>query len=331
MNPSLITPEPSLVASVPGPIAITGAGGLIGGHVAALLAASGRTDVRCLVGRRPPPFEASYQDIVTADLRDAAETQGALKGCKSLIHAAGKVATAPVLAADPLGPVFDTVRIALSVLEASRAVGIERIVMMSSTTGYGPGSGDLTEDDMEAGDPPGRWYGLGWATRYVETAARHLAEHLDGGPTVTALRPTMVYGPYDDVNPETSHFLPAMMLRVLRRERPITVLGDGRTERDLVHASDVARASLSALRRQNGFRAYTIGAGRAASVLEIIDLLRELDGFHDAELRHVPFSGATPVRRRFSIERARTELGYRPSVALPDGLKQTMDWVRSVN
>lgn len=329
MNPNLTTPDPALASGLPGPIAVTGAGGLIGGHVAALLAASGRGDLVCLTGRRPPPLPTGTAEIRSVDLRNPSEAMAALEGCKSIVHAAGRVATSQVLAADPLTPIHDTVRMAMSVLEAAQQHRVERLVLISSTTGYALGEGRLTEADMLRGEPPTPWLGLGAAARYVEKAAEAAVMSSRVGLNLTCLRPTMVYGPFDDFDPATSHFLPAMVRRVVDGERPISVLGDGRTVRDLIHAADVARASLMALGRVGPARGYTIGSGEDVTVLQTITMLAELIGEDSPALEFTPFAGKTPSMRCFDVLLAERELRFRHKIGLHEGLKHLVEWYRA--
>jgi dTDP-L-rhamnose 4-epimerase len=97
-----------------------------------------------------------------------------------------------------------------------------------------------------------------------------------------------------------------------------------------VHVSDVVRANLLALERPEAAgRVYNVGTGVATNVLDVgARLAREL-----------AFEGPPDVPGRFragdirhcvaDVSRIRGELGYEPSVALDDGLREFLDWLRT--
>ena len=106
---------------------------------------------------------------------------------------------------------------------------------------------------------------------------------------------------------------------------PITIFGDGRQTRDFVYVADVAAANAKALssKRVGKGEAINIGAGRAASLLELARAIAEVRG-RKPEIRF----GA--VRRgdiRYSlsdISLAKKLLGYKPRFSLKQGLELTM-------
>ncbi|MEZ5666624.1 MAG: NAD(P)-dependent oxidoreductase [Alphaproteobacteria bacterium] len=314
----------------PGRYVLTGAAGLIGSHVLARLADAPGVSVRAVFHRRRPATMPDNVDAAQADLTDPAAAQAAIGGAEFAIHCAGIVASAPVLARDPVGPLVANAAMACRVMRAAVAAGCRHLVVMSSITGYPDSEAPSREDDFLAGEPPTPWRGIGWTYRYVEAMARLCAAGGADAMQVTALRPSMVYGDGDRFDDAHAHFLPALMRRVVARERPIEVWGDGSAERDLVHADDVARAALLALRRAGGgFRAYNVGAGRSQTVLQILHALIAADGFADAEIAHRYDRAGSAARRRIDVARARSELGFEPAVGLDDGLARTLRGYRA--
>jgi nucleoside-diphosphate-sugar epimerase len=204
------------------------------------------------------------------------------------------------------------------------------VVLMSSTTGYPDCDGDCTEADFFTDAPPESWRGLGWTYRYIEAVARISAERVADPIGVTALRPTLVYGERDSFDPAHAHFLPAFVRRVVARENPIEVWGDGTATRDLIHAEDVARAAILAVHNAGpGFRAYNIGAGRQHSVSAILDRLLALDGHRDAPVAYRHDRPTSARRRGVSTANAARELGFAPAVDLEAGLARTLAHYRA--
>ena len=181
---------------------------------------------------------------------------------------------------------------------------------------------------MMQGDPPGNWYALGWVFRYIETLCKSFAESFGRSMSISVLRPTLIYGEHDHFDTESAHFLPSMIRRVVARERPIEVWGDGLQKRDLVHAEDVVRASLLSLDHCNGFDVFNVASGQSHTVNEVLDAILRIDGFDDADIRHVNAGPTTLSERRFDGDKARRLLNFQPAIGLDAGLRRTIGWYR---
>ncbi|HEX9857530.1 MAG TPA: GDP-mannose 4,6-dehydratase, partial [Paracoccaceae bacterium] len=136
------------------------------------------------------------------------------------------------------------------------------------------------------------------------------------------------YGPF--------HFpeklIPVVILNALAG-RPIPVYGQGQNVRDWLYVEDHADALLTVLQRGAVGRSYNIGGENEARNIDLVRmicaLLDELrpDGAPHARL--ISFVTDRPGHDlRYAIDpaRIRTELGWRPSVTLEEGLARTVRW-----
>lgn len=127
--------------------------------------------------------------------------------------------------------------------------------------------------------------------------------------------------------------VPVTILRALAGQ-PIPIYGDGRQVRDWLSVEDHAAALLLVLARGAPGRSYAIGAeGERRN----IDLVRAICALLDARrprgaggyadlITHVPDRPGHDARYAIDATRIRTELGWRPSVTLDEGLARTVDW-----
>lgn len=136
------------------------------------------------------------------------------------------------------------------------------------------------------------------------------------------------YGPY--------HFpeklIPVVIIRALAGE-PIPVYGDGGNVRDWLYVDDHADALLTVLKKGVLGRTYNIGGENEAKNIDLVrticaelDVLRPEGAPHD---RLITFVADRPGHdRRYAIdpERIQTELGWRPSVTVEEGLAKTVRW-----
>jgi GDP-L-fucose synthase len=220
-------------------------------------------------------------------------------------------------------------RIGINALEAAAAEGVERVVLVSSTTGYPAGAEPKREDMMFTGDPPGDWFGVGWVHRFLEKQLDWYCRLARIGAGI-ALRPTLVYGPHDDFDPVSAHFVPSFIRRVIERENPIEIWGDGSQSRNLIHAADVASAVVAALQdKEPGFGAYNVSAPRSSSVKDVLTALVELDRFDDAKIVYRPERASGAATLDVSAEAFGVRYGWRPAMSLRDGLAGTLAWYRS--
>jgi GDP-L-fucose synthase len=285
--------------------------------------------VRAVSRRRAPFVTAANIVAERADVGDPTIAARLMRDVDYVLLCAGEVATAPVLARDPIGPVQANLRVTSTALTAAFHGGVRKVVWLSSTTGYPEFDGPISEERMQEGEPPPGWTLLGWTTRYLEIQARMLAETSSAHTAFIALRPSLIYGEYDNFSLEDGHFLPSLLRRVVERQRPIEVWGSGEERRDLVHGQDVAAAALAALRRADGHDAFNVAAARSHSVNEILARLIAIDGFDDAEIRHVEGRPRSVAARAFTHDRARERLGFVPEIPLDEGLRRTVRWYRS--
>lgn len=313
-----------------GRIAVLGATGLVGRHLVEALIARGATDIVAIYRARPP-YVSKGLEWRRADLMRPEEARAALEGARVVLHCAGKLSTTAELRRDPIGSVMDTLRIGVNVLEAAAAGKVDRLVMLSSCTGYPEGSGLKEEPGMFAGDPPAAWFGVGWMHRYLEKQLEWYCRHLGRIGTATALRPTLIYGPHDDFKPESAHFVPSFIHRVVAREKPIEVWGDGTQTRNLIHAADVASAVVATLGQDKGYAAYNVATPRSVSVNDVLKTLLDVDGFADAEIMHLLDKGGGASALEVSGAAFGARFGWTPSMSLRAGLADTVDWYRKAS
>jgi GDP-L-fucose synthase len=308
-------------------IAVAGATGLIGRHVVEALAGStGEPLVATHRSRRP--FAAEGVRWVQCDFNDRAQASRAFAGCDTVVLCAGRVSTSAVLRDEPVESVLDNLRIVTNALEAAARGETRHVVLVSSCTGYPPAIELLEEDRYEAGNPPGHWFGVGWMHRYLEKQLEWYVRTLGWLDSAVVLRPTLVYGPYDDFDPRTGHFLPSLVRRVVERANPIRLAGDGTQTRNLIHARDLAHAVKAVLRPEPGFHAFNVATPDEVSVRSILQALLEADGFRDAVVE-IEGRNLGPAMLRVSGRRFREATGWRPATSIREGLSDLLAWYRA--
>ncbi len=136
------------------------------------------------------------------------------------------------------------------------------------------------------------------------------------------------YGPY--------HFpeklIPVVILKALAGE-PIPVYGAGENVRDWLYVEDHADALLTVLERGANHRTYNIGGENEArnidivrNICAILDAKRPKNTTYAEQITFVADRPGHDLRYAIDPTRIRTELGWRPSVTLEEGLEKTVQW-----
>jgi dihydroflavonol-4-reductase len=315
-------------------VCITGATGFIGAHVAKL---ASETSGAPRVTYRDEARLARLGDVevepVKADVFDRGGLRRAFRGCETVFHAAGLVASRPtelVWQVNALAP-----RLAV---EAAAAEGVRRVVVTSSVAGIGPAPPDRpgTEVDVYRG-----WdLGLTYPDAKHEGESEALAAGARMGVEVVVVNPSYVFGPpVDRTRPgETSNRL---IGNYLRGRLPAVV----DAETNVVDVRDVAKGHLLAAERGRAGERYVLG-GHDVPWVALLERVAELSEVHHplvvlpreagaaaraAESLGLPSPVATEgvvlmaQNWRYSSAKARRELGYRAR-SLDRTLRDTVSW-----
>ena len=311
-------------------VLVTGGAGFIGSHVADALV--GRGDAVVVldnltngVQANVPPGAAFVEgDVRDPDAIDAAFT--ALGGpCEAVCHLAGQASTfksfdKPAWDMDVNG--VGTARM----LEGAWRHRAHTFVYASSMTAYGePSTLPVVEDAVCA---PVSFYGITkWAAeRAVMISARQPGTSL----RAVAFRMFNVYGPRQSLTNPYQGVLGIFLGNVLRGE-PIRIFGDGEQSRDFVYVGDVANAWAAAVHGPPSTPlALNLGTNTRTSINELWRHAVQAVGA-DPDAWTVSYEEDRPGDQRHmraDIARAEAVLGWRPMVALADGMARTAAWAR---
>jgi UDP-glucose 4-epimerase len=217
-------------------------------------------------------------------------------------------------------PVLDTrvnVLGTVNLLEACARAGVRRMVFASS-------GGALYGDTTVLPTPethlccPTSAYG---AAKFAGETYGSVFQQVHGLEFV-ALRYANVYGPHQDPHGEAG--VVAIFAERLAAGDDAVINGDGTQTRDYVYVDDVVDANLRAAETAT-LGAYNIGTGRPCSVNELYALLARAAKV-DRPASHGP---GKPGEQRVScldVSRAESLLGWRPRVALEEGISRTVAW-----
>jgi nucleoside-diphosphate-sugar epimerase len=201
-------------------------------------------------------------------------------------------------------------------MASSRSKSLTNIVLLGTGEEYGKNLTPFKEGSREA---PVSAYSLS------KLSATHLAQMMArSGLPVCVLRPSVAYGPgqQDDM------FIPALIRTLLRGEKfPMT---KGAQTRDFLFIADLVQALLLAGVATNvAGEVINIGSGDEVCIAKLVDSIEELTGAHGHALRGLlDYRQGEAMHYQLDISKARHMLGWKPEIALEEGLARTVQWYR---
>ncbi len=301
-----------------GRVLVTGGTGFIGSRVVERLLGLGRDLV--VITRNIPRAARwagrSEVQVVEADLADpdcAATLRRASEGVSAVAHLGGFV----LLGSGPGQDDADAAHRAnvggLEHLLGALPGRLDAFILASTLDVYGPPQ-TVPVTEEQPTDPA-----AGYARSKLE--AESLARvRLAGVGPLAVLRFTQVYGPGD---PSTKA-IPSFVRASLRGEAPL-IYGDGLDVRDYLYVDDAAEAVVAALERRAA-GTYNVAAGQGSTIAEAARLVLQAAG-SELEPEFRP-SSRPPSRIVLDVSRARLELGWSARVALPEGIRRTVEGER---
>jgi UDP-glucuronate decarboxylase len=148
----------------------------------------------------------------------------------------------------------------------------------------------------------------------------HLSHKLD----VRIIRIFNTYGPRMD--PNDGRVISNFITQALRGE-PITIYGDGRQTRSFCYCDDLIRGMMAMMDQDQDIGPVNIGNPGEYTMLELAQEVLKATG-SSATITHVPLPKDDPKQRCPDITKAKSLLGWSPTVDLPTGLSKTVPYYR---
>jgi len=323
---------------------VTGTAGFIGFHLARRLLAEGHRvlgldgltdyyDVGLKQRRHAILGESPQFAGVIARLEDAARVSEAVGTFRPevVVHLAAQAGVRASIV-DPMGFAGSNVIGTMHLLEALRENPPRHVILASSSSVYGTGSGE-PKRESEPTDTPISPYA---ATKKATEVLSHSYAHLFGFP-VTCLRIFTAYGPWGRPDMALLRFVEA-----IEAGRPIEIYGQGGMRRDFTYVGDLVEAIRRLIEVAPGreaasqhdtlspvapWRVVNVGNGQPAGLLEFIETIESALG--KAALKtYLDMQPGDATDTWADVSLLEDLIGYRPSTLLATGVERTVRWHR---
>lgn len=290
-------------------VIVTGGAGFIGSNLSDALIEKGYDVhiVDTLVGGAKDNINPKAT-LHQVDIRDGEKLKNVFSGASYVFHLAA-LPRVQYSIEHPIDTNEVNVTGTLHVLTAAKDAGVKRVIYSASSSAYGDQDKMPLEETMDA--RPKSPYAL---QKYVGELQCRLFSEIYGLSTVS-LRYFNVYGPRQSAEGAYALVI-AKFLKLVKEGKPMTITGDGLQSRDFTHVRDVVAANLLAMENPKVGKGevFNIGAGKNATVNDIAKLI-------GGSVEYIP-ARMEPKHTLADNTRARTILGWNPTVVLEKGIEE---------
>lgn len=300
-------------------IVVTGGTGFLGRHLMARLRARGY-DQAVAIGAED--YDLTLESEVARMLADLRPER--------IVHLAAVVGGIGANRRSPGTFFYRNLMMGVLLMEQARRVGVERFLSVGTICSYPKFTPvPFREEELWNGYPEetNAPYGLAKKMLLVQSEAYRREFGFDAVNVMLV----NLYGPGDNFDPETSHVIPALVLKcveAVERQAPeVEIWGSGQATREFLYVEDAAAAIVLALEKLPDSQPVNLGAGQEISIRDLAEKIAALTGFHGRLAWDASKPDGQP-RRCLDTSRAKQVLGWSASTPFDEGLRRTIAWYR---
>ncbi|MEO0961447.1 MAG: GDP-L-fucose synthase [Pseudomonadota bacterium] len=263
------------------------------------------------------------------DLRDQAAVHAWMADAKpdAVIVAAAKVGGILANDTQPADFLYDNLMIEANLIHAAFVAQVEKLLFLGSSCIYPKHAEQpMREDALLTGplEPTNEWYAIAKIAG-IKMCQAYRKQH--GCDFISAM-PTNMYGFNDNFDLQSSHVLPALMVKVhnakVNGDKSYEVWGSGSPLREFMYADDCADALVHLLKSYSGESHVNVGTGEEVSIRELAETMCEVVGFEGDLVFDASKPDGTP--RKLMDSSLLQGMGWSPKVQLKQGIARTYEW-----
>ena len=298
-------------------ILITGGHGFLGSHVREVLLRRGANYVA------PPHSE--YDLTQQHDARLLFRNQKP----EIVIHLAADVGGIQYNKAHPGSVIYNNLAMGTNVIEACREYDVGKLVFVSTVCAYPKHCPTpFVESAMFNGYPEETNAPYGIAKRALGVMLD--AYHRQHDMAAAHLLPANLYGPGDNFNPESSHVIPGMIVKMATASASgadaVTLWGSGKVSREFLYVADAAEAVVRAAETISDPSPINIGTGHETMISELAGIIADKIEFDYGEINWDTSMPDGQPKRRLDVTQARSRMQWESSMGLSEGIAKTVQW-----
>jgi GDP-L-fucose synthase len=246
---------------------------------------------------------------------------------KIVIDAAAKVGGISANNNYPVEFLSENLQIQTNLIDAAHSVKVEKFVFLASSCVYPKSCPQPIKEEYVL---TGALESTNSAYAIAKLAGIELikAYRKEFGHRWISVMPTNLYGPNDNFDLESSHVFPALIRKFIEAKKSNTnsvkLWGTGKPRREFLHVDDLAKAIIVCLDNYDADEQINIGTGIDLTISELAEKIAKNTGFTGSINWDETREDGTP-QKVLDIEKI-TNLGWKPTINLDQGIKLTVEW-----
>ena len=198
----------------------------------------------------------------------------------------------------------------IKVLEAAKKVKIKKFIYAASSSCYGvPKNIPTSEnDEIDLRNP----YAV---TKFVGEEIVMKYASMFKMPNIS-FRFFNVYGPRLNISGQYSAVI-GNFLSQTKKNKKLTIVGDGKQTRDFIHVDDLANAFIKVIKSKKVNKIYNLGSGKKTS----INLIAKIFG---GKKKFIPIRPGEPKNSLANISKIKKEIKWKPKISIEEGIKKLL-------
>lgn len=272
-------------------------------------------------------YKVENVEYVKSNLENLSECKEICKNIDIVIMCAANSSGAAIMERTPLVHLTPNIRMNLNMLEAAYEAGIKKFVFISSNTVYPHVDYAVKENDTNYKFFE-KYHVVGWMKKFTEEVCEIYSNKIKNRMTTIVIRPGNLYGPHDKFDEEKSKVIASLIRKIVEKQDPIIVWGDGNDLKDFLYIEDFVRALDKIVENINDYQVLNIASGKGITIKEI---LKKIITIESAEYLNIKFDLTKPTmipKRLIDISKSKEIINFEPSINMQDGLRKTIDWYK---
>jgi len=296
-------------------VLVTGGNGFLGSYVVEQL-------------RSKKTKEIISPSSVEYDLTQMSNCKDIMKDVDIVFHLAAKVGGIGLNREKPGDLFYDNLMMGTQLMHQAKESNVEKFIALGTICSY-PKFTTLpfSEESIWDGYPEETNAPYGLAKKMLLVQSQAYREQYEFQSIVVF--PTNLYGPGDNFNPDSSHVIPALILKIQQavesNQNKISVWGDGTPTRDFLYVKDATRGIILSAENYDSSLPLNLGSNNEISIKTLVETISKLMNYSGTIEWDTTKPNGQP-RRCVSNIRAKNEIGFEPIVSMEEGLEKTISW-----
>jgi GDP-L-fucose synthase len=229
----------------------------------------------------------------------------------------------------PADFLYQNLAIQSNLIEGARRAGVEKLLFLGSSCIYPKFAAQpITEEALLTGplEPTNEAYAIAKIAG-IKLCQAYRKQY---NCRFISAMPTNLYGPDDNFDLQSSHVLPALMMKLhvakAAGSGEIAIWGSGTPRREFLHVDDLADACVFLMEHYEGIEPINVGTGSDLTIAELAETIARAVDWQGRFLYQSDMPDGTP-RKLLDVSRLNA-LGWTARIGLRDGIERTYGWMQ---